>query len=102
MYEHNLLAYERDIRGCKFAPGCKFASGCKFDPGANCAHEHGFSLPTLPKYTVVSVPGQCLCVRVTFLCCKSPWLVMTRFISLFFFFFFAFYFKGLKSKSHIV
>ena len=43
-YEHDLLAYERDARGCKFAPGCKFATGCKFAPGANCAHEHGLRL----------------------------------------------------------
>ena len=54
----NMNAYERDIRGCKFAPGCKYERdirGCKFAPGvnflpganlhrgANCAHEHGFS-----------------------------------------------------------
>ena len=32
-YGHNLLAYERDARGCKFAPGCKFALGSKFAPG---------------------------------------------------------------------
>ena len=36
-YEHNLLAYERDIRECKFAPGCKceriyeYAPGCKYE-----------------------------------------------------------------------
>ena len=24
-YEHNLLAYERDIRGSRFGTGCKFA-----------------------------------------------------------------------------
>ena len=34
-YEHKLLAYERDIRACKFAPGVNLL------PGANCAHEHG-------------------------------------------------------------
>ena len=35
-YEHNLLAYERDIRGCNLHPGVNLL------PGANCAHEHGF------------------------------------------------------------
>ena len=40
-YEHNLLAYERDITGCKFAPGVNLLPGANLHPGANCAHEHG-------------------------------------------------------------
>ena len=36
VYEHNLLAYKRDIRGANFHPGVNLP------PGANCAHEHGF------------------------------------------------------------
>ena len=43
IYGHNLLAYERNARGYKFAPGCKFAPGANLHPGANCAYEHGFS-----------------------------------------------------------
>ena len=38
-YGHNLLAYEHDARGCKFAPVCKFAPGANLHPGANCAYE---------------------------------------------------------------
>ena len=36
-YGHGLLAYERDARGCKFAPGVNL------HPGATCAHEHGLN-----------------------------------------------------------
>ena len=42
-YEHDLLAYERDARGRKFASGVNLLSGADLHPGANCAHEHGFS-----------------------------------------------------------
>ena len=41
-YGHN-LSYERDTRGCKFAPGCKLAPGANLHPGANCAYGHGLS-----------------------------------------------------------
>ena len=34
-YGHNLLAYELDVRGCKFVPGCKIAPGTKLAPGCN-------------------------------------------------------------------
>ena len=40
-YEHNLLAYEHDIRGCKFAPGVNLRPDANLHPVANCAHEHG-------------------------------------------------------------
>ena len=40
-YEHDLLAYERDERGCKFDPGVNLLPGANLHPGANCAHEHG-------------------------------------------------------------
>ena len=33
-YEHNLLTYERYIRGSKFTPGCNFAAESKFAPFA--------------------------------------------------------------------
>ena len=42
-YGHNLLAYERDARGCKFAPGVNLHPGANLRPGANCAYEHGYT-----------------------------------------------------------
>ena len=39
-YEHNLLAYERDIRGCKFAPGVNLLPGAKFSVGINQCSVH--------------------------------------------------------------
>ena len=40
-YGHNLLAYERNARGCKFAPGVNLHPGAILHPVANCAYEHG-------------------------------------------------------------
>ena len=42
-YEHNLLAYERDIRGCKGAnlhPGVNLLPGAKFSVGINQCSVH--------------------------------------------------------------
>ena len=41
-YEHNLLAYERDIGGANLQPGVNLLPGAILHPGANCAHEHGY------------------------------------------------------------
>ena len=43
-YEHDLLAYERDARGCKFAPGVNLLPRANLHPGSNCAHEHRLRL----------------------------------------------------------
>ena len=63
VYEHNLLAYERDIRGCKFAPGVNLLPGANLHPGANCAHEHGLSYPKSPTKSKLAhvFRARCLC-----------------------------------------
>ena len=63
-YEHDLLAYERDARGRKFAPGCSFVPGCKFAPGANCAHEHGFSQLIIHPIVCCTCPYFVWCINL--------------------------------------
>ena len=42
-YGHNLLSYERDTKGCTFAPGVILHPEANLHPGANCADEHDLS-----------------------------------------------------------
>ena len=61
--EHNLLTYERYMRGSKFTPGCNFAPGVNLHQGANCAYKRGFSLPSWCLVIVVW-----LCLAVSWVC----------------------------------
>ena len=40
-YGHNLLAYERNARGCHLHPDVNLHLEAILHPGANCAFEHG-------------------------------------------------------------
>ena len=43
-YGHDFLAYERDAGGANLHPVVNLLPGANLHLGANCAHEHGFSL----------------------------------------------------------
>ena len=42
-YGHNLLVYERDVRGANLHPGVNLLPCANLHMSANCAHEHGFN-----------------------------------------------------------